>query len=312
MSTTGMKLLDRPKLEAAYIVFSTIFDMALANTPVIYTEISTVMPNAGPQNQFNWLGQVPVMQKWLGPRTINRLRAEKHTLLTDWYANGIELDFDDVNEDRLGIVQPRIAEMAEMGPRKIDAVVIDMYTHGFAASAGDLGLTYDGQYLFDTDHTADGAGQGAQQSNLASGALSSGNYNAAITQMMGFVGTNAEPLEITPDTILAGPSNQLVIRQLLSAAYNAAGASNVDAGTARGIVNARINGATHKNKWFLLSAKHRVRPVIVGVEVPPMFAELSGWDQLHMFMHRTLLAGSHMKVGWAYGMWQTVVGSPGT
>lgn len=308
--SSGMKLLDRPKLEAAYIVFSTIFDMALVNTPVIYPQISTVMPNAGPVNQFNWLGDVPVMGKWVGSRTISRLRAEKHTLTTDWFANGIELDYDDVAEDKLGIVRPRIEQMAEMGPRKLDALTIDMYVNGFA---GTLGLTYDGQYLFDSDHTADGAGTGAAQTNLgASGALSSTTYNAAVTQMMGFVGTNGEPLEITADTILAGPTNQLVVRQLLLASFNAAGATNVDFGTAKAIINARITGNTHKNKWFLLSAGHRIRPVIVGVEVAPMFAELNGWDQMHMFMHRTMLAGGHMKVGLAYGMWQTAIGSLGT
>lgn len=304
-----MKLLDRPKLENAYIVFSTIFDMALVNTRVIYPEITTVIPNAGPVNQFNWLGDVPVMQKWVGPRVINRLRAEKHTLTTDWYANGIELDYDDVNEDKLGIVRPRIETLAEMGPRKIDAISIDMYNQGFA---GSLGLCYDGQFLFDIDHTADGAGTGVSQSNLAAGPLSSASYNTAMTQMMGFVGTNAEPLEIIPDTIVAGPANQLVIRQLLQAPANAGGATNVDYHTARGIINARITGASHRLKWYLHSLQHRVRGVIVGVEYAPMFAMLNSWDQIHMFMHRTELAGAQMKVGFAYGMWQTVIGSPGT
>ena len=306
--SAGMKLLDRSKLEAAYVTYSTIFDMALAQTSVIYTEIATVMTGVGPVTQFNWLGALPVMTKWLGPRTISRLRAEKHTLATDWYANGIELDYDDVNEDRLGIVAPRINDMARMGPRKIDALVVDMYLNGFA---GTLGLCYDGQFLFDTDHTADGAAQGVQQDNTIVGALSSVTYNAGLQRMMEFKDTNGEPLELTPDTLLAGPFNQLTVRQLLLAPANAAGATNVDAGTTRGVINARITGASHKNKWFLLATKTGVRPVILGVEVPPMFAELSGWDQLHVFMNRTMLAGAHMKVGTAYGMWQTGIGSLG-
>jgi len=302
----GMKLLDRGKLEAAYITYSTIFDQELVNTKVIYPEIATVISNAGPVNQFNWLGDVPTMQKWLGMRIINRLRAEKHTLVTDWYANGIELDYDDLAEDKLGIVRPRIADLAKMGPKKIDAITIDMYTNGFG---GTLGTTYDGQYLFDVDHTADGAGQGVSQSNYAGAVpLTSASYNAAIAQMMGFVGTNGEPLEITPKTILVGIGNQLAVRQLLQAQYGAAGATNVDAGTSQAIVNARIAGAK-KNYWFLIATDHSVRPVLVGVEVPPMFAELSGWEQYHVFMHRAIMAGAHMKVGFAYGMWQCAIGA---
>lgn len=307
-AAVSMKLLDRTKLEAAYVTYSTIFDMALANTSVIYPEIATVMTGVGPVTQFNWLGSLPVMQKWVGPRTINRLRAEKHRLETEWYANGIELDYDDVSEDKLGLVAPRISDMAKMGPRKIDALVVDMYLNGFA---GSLGLCYDGQYLFDTDHTADGAGAGTAQSNLLTGALSSVTYNSGLQRMMEFKDSNGEPLELTPDTLLAGPSNQLTVRQLLQAPANAAGATNVDAGTTRGVINARITGASHSAKWFLLATKQGVRPVILGVEVPPMFAELSGWDQLHVFMNRTMLAGSHMKIGVAYGMWQTGLASTG-
>jgi phage major head subunit gpT-like protein len=304
----ALKLLDRAKLENAYITFSTIFDMALQNTQAIYTEIATVIPDAGPVNQFNWLGDLPVMQSWVGPRVINRLRAEKHTLTTGWFANGLEIDYDDIGEDKLGLVRPRIEMLAEMGPKKIDAVTIDFLNNGFA---GTLGLTYDGQFLFDVDHTADGAGVGAAQDNTSAGAFSSTTYNTAITKMMGFKGTNGEPLEIVPDTLLVGPSQQLAMRQLLQAQYNANGATNIDAGTSRGIINARITGA-HALKWYLLALKYRIRSVLVGIEVPPMLAEMMNWDSFHMFMHRTMLAGAHMKVGWAYGLWQTAVGGIGS
>ena len=304
-----MKLLDRAKLEAAYITFSTIFDMALTNTQVIYPEVSTVIPDAGPFTQFKWLGDLPVMQEWLGDRVIQRLRAESQQLTTKWYANGIELDFDDVVEDRLGLVRPRIQMLAQMGPRKIDAIVLDLLNKGFA---GSLGLTYDGQYLFDTDHTAAGNPDPgmATQSNLVTGALSSVTFNTAIQSMQAFLGTNGEPLQIDADTLMAGPSNQLVLRQLLQAQYNAAGASNVDFQRVRGIVNARIVGA-YAAQAYLMATGYPVRSVIVGVEHPPQMAELNGWDQYNMFTRRTILAGGHMKIGAMYGMWQTIVGIRG-
>lgn len=308
MATPGMKLLDRSKLEAAYITFSTIFDMALTTTAVIYPEIATVIPDAGPINQFKWLGDVPVMQEWVGDRVINRLRAETHELRTKWFSNGIELDYDDVGEDRLGIVSPRIRQLARMGPKKIDAVVVDMYNNGFA---GTLGLTYDGQFLWDSDHTADGAGVGASQTNLQTGALSDVTYNQAIQKMMEFKGTNGEPLEIKPDTLLVGTSNQLVARKLLQQAFKSTGESNIDQGTSRLIINARIVGA-HAAKWYLLATQEDIRPVLVGVEVPPAFAEIMGWDQYQQFMRRTMLAGAHMKVGFCYGMWQTGIGGVGS
>lgn len=300
-------ILDRAKLEAAYVTYSTIFDMALQNTPVIYPDIAMVMNGVGPVTQINWLDDMPVMQEWLGNRVIQRLRAEGLLLRTRWYANGLEADVDDISEDRTGMIAPRLRNLAMMGPRKIDAVVIDYLNRGFG---GTLGLTYDGQYLFDTDHTAEGNG-GTAQSNVVTGVLSSATLNAGLAAMMQFKGSNGEPLSIQPDTILVGPANQLVVRQLLIAAYGPGGASNIDSGIVKAVVNARISGA-YAPQWYLLStANEASRPVVVGIENPPEFAEVSGWDKEHQFMHRTILFGAHMKVGFQLGLWQGAVGGTG-
>lgn len=300
------KLLDRAKLEVAYVTYSTIFDMALANAPVVYPRIASVMNDVGPKTEFKWLGAVPTMQKWEGQRPINKVRAESHSLETAWYANGIELDLDDIREDRLGVVRPRVEMLAKMGPRKIDAIVVDMYVQGFAAGAGLYGLTYDGQYLIDNDHTASASG-GTSQTNLQSGAIGETNWNAAREKMMAFVDDKGEKLELDADTILAGPANQLAIRKLLLQQFKASGESNVDAGTATGIINSRITG----NSWFAIASGVEPKPVIVGIEFGVEFAELMGIDDMNVFMNRTCYAGAQMKVGFAYGHWQGVVGSTG-
>jgi phage major head subunit gpT-like protein len=307
MSQNVGRLLNRAALEAAYVTYSTIFDMALSNTSVIYPELATVMTDVGPVTEMKWIGDVPVMTEWLGQRTISRLRAESHTLRTKWYANGIELEHDDLAEDKLGIVRPRIEQLAKMGPRKIDALVIDYYTSGFAAT---LGTTFDGQYLFDTDHTADTAEGSTSQSNLQTGALSSTTWNAALQKMALFTGTNGEPLEITADTLVVGPANQLTARKLLQQQFLASGESNIDQGTASLIVNARIAGAA-ANYWFALARNGHIRPVIVGVQFPPEFASLIGFEERDYFFNRTGFAGAHMKIGLCYGQWQSAVGSTG-
>lgn len=302
------RLLNRAVLEAAYTTYSTLFDMALQNTPVIYPELATVMTGVGPVTEFKWLGDMPTMVPWDGQRQINRLRAESHSLRTRWYANGIEIEHDDISEDKLGVVRPRIENLAKMGPRKIDALVIDYLVNGFGAT---LGTCYDSQYLFDDDHTM-GTGHGAaSQSNLASGALASGSFNDAIEQMMAFVGTNGEPLEIEPDTLLVGPANQLTARQLLLLEYGTGGAQNVDYRRTKLIINQRIAGA-HANKWFLLALQAQLRAVILGVEYSPEFAQLMGFDQKDYFMSRVGYAGAHMKIGLTYGQWATAVGSLGS
>lgn len=301
------RILNRAQLEAAYVTYSAMFDMALQNTPVIYPELATVMPGVGPVTEFRWLGDMPVMVEWNGNRKINRLRAEAHSLRTRWYANGIEVDHDDVAEDKLGVVRPRIEGLAQMAPRKLDALVIDYLVAGFGAT---LGSCWDGQYLFDDDHVAGtGAGQ-PEQSNIVEGALASDPFNDGIQAMMEFVGENGEPLQVIPDTLLVGPANQLVARQLLLIQYGTGGAQNVDYQRARLIINSRIVGDAADN-WFLLSLQQRIRAIMLGIEFAPEFAQLMGFDQQAYFMNRTGYAGAHMKVGLTYGMWQVAVGSTG-
>ena len=154
-------MIDRAKISAAFIVFSTVFDMKLKNTPVVYPEIATVIPGVSEQVQFKWLSSIPVMRKWTGDRTLQRLRAETQTLLTDWWANGLEVDVDDLNnEAKFGMIVKRIRGMAQACARRMDDQVTQFYVNGFAAT---LGVTYANQFLYDTDHTAAGNGQGVLQ-----------------------------------------------------------------------------------------------------------------------------------------------------
>jgi phage major head subunit gpT-like protein len=160
----GATMIDRAKIEAAFVVFSTVFDMKLKNTPVIYPQIATVIPGVSERVEFKWLSSIPVMRKWVGDRTLQRLRGETQALTTDWWANGIEVDVDDLNnEAKLGMIAARIRSMAQACARRMDDQVVQFYINGFA---GTLGVTYDNQFLYDTDHTA--AGNGSARSRTTS------------------------------------------------------------------------------------------------------------------------------------------------
>jgi len=298
-------MLDRAKVEAAFVVFSTVFDLKLKNTPVIYDRIATVIPGVSERLEFKWLGTFPTMKRWVGDRTMQRLRAETQALTTEWWANGIEVDIDDLNnEARLGMIPKRINQMATAAARRMDDQVTQYYVNGFNAT---LGLTYDGQFLFDGDHTAAGNGVGVAQSNLATGVLNSANFNAALQAAMLFVDDEGEPINTAMNFVLAGPRNQLAARQLLKQEFQAGGATNIDAGMANWIIASRITGP----QWFLLT-EDEIKAVILGIEVDPQFAALDSPESYEMFMRRNALYGAHTKFGTCYAMWQAALGSPGT
>jgi phage major head subunit gpT-like protein len=295
--------LDRVKVEAAFVVFSTVFDMKLKNTPVIYDRIATVLPGISERVEFKWFGSIPTMKRWIGDRALQKLRGESHALTTEWWANGLEADVDDLNNDsRLGLIPPRIRSLATAAARRMDERVVSFYVGGFA---GTLGLTYDGQFLYDTDHTASGSG-GTSQSNLQTGTLNSANFNAAIQKGMAFVDDEGEPIGVNPTTVVAGPAQQLNARLLLKQEFKTGGETNIDAGMADWIITPRIAG-TH---WFL-NTDEEIKAVILGIEVSPAFASLDQPESFEMFMRRNALYGAHMKIGLCYGFWQSSVGSTG-
>lgn len=302
-------MLGRANLEAAFIAFSTVFDMKIKTAPVIYPELALVVPGVSERIEFKWLGSIPTMKRWIGDRTIQKLRGETQALITEWWANGLEVDADDfIVEAKLGMLATRVRSLAEAAGRRIDDQVTQFYLNGFNSS---MGFTYDGVDLFSNSHTAGtGAGvlAGEAQSNLVAGALSSTTFNSAIQKSMQFTDDEAEPVSTSMKTLVAGPSNQLVVRQLLKAERNAAGASNVDYDLVSSIIAPRF---TTNLSWMLITADE-IKSVIVGIEFDPQFVSQADPSSPEMFKRHTALYGAQTKFGLCFGPWQASVGSPGS
>jgi phage major head subunit gpT-like protein len=302
-------MLGRANLEAAFIAFSTVFDMKLKNAPVIYPKLALVIPGVSERLEFKWLGSIPTMKRWIGDRTIQKLRGETQALQTDWWANGIEIDVDDFKvEARLGMLAARVRSLAEAAARRIDDQVAQFYLTGTTGITN--GTTYDGVQLYSNSHTA-GTGAGVQpgeaQSNLVAGGLATATFNSALQKSMQFLDDEAEPVTTEMRTILAGPANQLTIRQLFKLEYNAAGASNPDYGMADAVIAPRFGAST---AWMLLT-QAEIKSVVVGIEFEPQFAASDDPSSPEMFKRRTALYGAHVKFGTCYGPWQASVGSAG-
>lgn len=295
---------DRNKLEAMFVVFSVVFDMKLKSSPVQYPEVATVVSGISERVEFKWLGESPVMRKWIGDRHLTRIRGESHILRTEWWANGIEVDWDDANSNANGMLATRIGMLASAAAKRMDAEVFDYLNNGFT---GARGFTYDSQFAFDTDHTSAGNGNGLAQTNLQTGALNSANYNGALEKMMAFTDAEGEPVgEAVIKQLIVGPANQLAARQLLKAEYGPGGSTNIDQAMGPWLVSQRVLGT----RWFLQNTAD-IRAIILGIEINPEFAAIEGANELPGFMGRKNLYGAHTKIGLCYGFWQNMVASVG-
>ena len=298
----GSNIAEQQKLAAAYIGFSTLFNQALARFQPAFARLATVVITSQTREEYKWLGTVPTMKRWQGDRPLKKLRGESHAIENEDWANGIEVSRNDLREDRLGIISPKIAELAEQAMFRLDAEVIDFYINGFTAARG---TTYDGQSLFDIDHTAAGNGLGTSQQNFNNVALSESNFDAAWAAMMKFTDEEGEPHDLAPDLLLCGPDNRSVARKIVKQRTQATGEDNMNFETVDLMVHPRITDS----KWFLIRTQSAVRPVILQIQQQPMFAALDQMTDLNGFMRKTFLYGADASFGTGYGRWQVAYGA---
>lgn len=299
------QILDRAKLDAAYVTFSTLFDMQLARTPTVFQDICTVIPVSSTVIEFKWLGDVPKMKEWIGQRAINKLRAETHQISTKNWANGIEVERDDLDDDKLGLIRPRIEQLAAEGMWSIEDLVMDLLADALPGT-GTEALCYDGQPLIDTDHTASGSG-GTAQSNFVDGVFNEAAYQSAWEAMMKFTDTAGAVMRIMPDTLITGVGNRTTARKLIQQETKANGEQNIEAGTSRLIVHPRM-GNTH---WALMSTAQAVRSLIVLIRQAPQFAAADSMSGDDAFMSGVFKYGADARHGVGLGLWQTIVGGDG-
>ncbi|MDD3582338.1 MAG: Mu-like prophage major head subunit gpT family protein [Desulfobacca sp.] len=136
-----------------------LFYETISQVPALYDKVAMVVPSTTSQNDYKWLGEVPMMSEWLGNRRIQDLKAYSYTLVNQEWANGITLHKNEVADDQLGMFTYLVKALAEQAANHINQQVFGLLPQGFGTAC------YDGQFFFDTDHPV---GSGTQ-SNFGGG-----------------------------------------------------------------------------------------------------------------------------------------------
>jgi phage major head subunit gpT-like protein len=111
---------------------------------------------------YRWLGQAPMMRKWVAGRHPQGLRVEAYTLDNEKFEATLDVENDDLNRGLGSQIRVRIQEMADGAneyPQMLASGVIDL---------GTSALCYDGQPFFDAAHP--GTTKVAAQKNLLTAA----------------------------------------------------------------------------------------------------------------------------------------------
>jgi len=109
--------------------------------------------------KYPWLGQTPMMREWIGGRHAKILPENVLTIENLHYELTEEFLVKDLRRDKTGQIQIRINEMAYRANVHWAYLLSELINSGHSDT---YGLSYDGQYFFDTDHVT---GDSGTQSN---------------------------------------------------------------------------------------------------------------------------------------------------
>jgi phage major head subunit gpT-like protein len=147
-------IINSTNLDAIRVGFSTAYRRGLGQAETNYTRIATTVPSTAKENKYGWLGKLPNMREWVGPRAVHGLAEHDYAIKNKSYELTIAVDRDDIRDDNLGVYEPMFVEMGESVAAHPDLLVWDLLKNGWSNPC------YDGQNFFDEDHpvvAADGS-----------------------------------------------------------------------------------------------------------------------------------------------------------
>lgn len=143
-------IINSANLGAIYKGFKTIFNEAFQGVQPCHQRVAMITPSSVREETYAWLGAFPRMREWVGDRVINNLMTHDYSIKNKPFELTVEVDRDDIEDDRIGVYNPLFSELGRSVAAHPDEITFDLLSKGFST------VCYDGQYFFDTDHPVNG------------------------------------------------------------------------------------------------------------------------------------------------------------
>lgn len=306
-------MLNEARLRAAAKTFRALFFQSIEQDTSLWREllalVSMEVTSTGDSENYNWLGAPPKMTEWVGDRLLQKLAAYGTEIKNKKWANGLEVLSETIDDDKLGLVRPRIVSMAEAYWLNRWELALACITAGKTTK----GYDYDacGSYFLGTTHQE---GDSGVQANLTTDLLDADSYASARAVMMNLKNDRGVKMGVIPTHLLVCPTLEGMGRQILMAEKNSAGASNIWYRTAELVVVPGLDagGMTANKAWALLDARKSLKPIIDQVRKQVVFSALEKPDDQNVFMRSTYNYGADYRGNAGPGLWQVLYVSDGS
>lgn len=279
------------------------FDAATTN----FQDLSTRIQSNSDIETYKWLGTIPRMREWGTGRVAKGLRTESYSVENLKYEATLEVDRDEIADDKTGQIRIRISELAQRAATHKDFLISQLLINGETAGFN----SYDGVSFFNDSHVS--GSSGSQDNLLTETAVDPDNpttdefkaaLKTAIGSMTAFKDDQGEPISISATALVCVVPTTMFLTAL--EAVNAtvvSTTSNVLVGAARII---SFPWLTDLSKWYLLKTDGVIRPFIFQDREPVEFTALTE-DSDEGFRREKFLYGVRARYRLAFGYWQFAV-----
>ncbi|MFQ5463588.1 MAG: Mu-like prophage major head subunit gpT family protein [Phycisphaerae bacterium] len=276
-------------------------------TPTYFQDLSTRIESNSDAEIYKWLGTVPTMRPWGTGRVARGMKTESYSVENLKYESTIEVDRDEIADDKTGQIRIRIGLLGEQAATHKDFLIAQLLINGETAGFN----SYDGVSFFNDAHVS--GDSGPQDNKLTSVAVAPDTPTteefktalmAALGAMMNFKNDRGDPLALSATGLVCVVPTTMFFTAM--EAVNATvinNASNVLQGVARVI---SFPWLTDLSKWYLLKTDGVIRPIIFQDREPLEFTALTE-DSDEGFRREKFLYGVRARYRMAYGYWQFAV-----
>ena len=279
-------------LQALQTSFSKIFGTAFRSRPTpLLSQLGMTVRSTTKTQTYGWMSPLFAMRKWIGPRVVQNLRANSYIIENEPYEATLAVDRDEIEDDQLGLFDTRVAELAYVGARLPEQLILE------ALNAGETGLGFDGFAMFDTGHTLDPAGT---QDNVGAIPFNPGGWAFVRATMQSYTGENSEPLGINPNLVVIPPEFEHMAKHIFNAESAPGGGSNVQRGEARYLVVPELAGTTD---WYAFDTTQPIKPFIFQLRKPVQLVSKTSVTDDNVFWQKEFVWGVDGRAGVGYGPW---------
>ena len=260
-------MLNNTKLATLAIVLNVAYQKAMTeliamNAWAPLLALFSEIPSTGPQESYAWLGALPQFKEWVGDLDVGDLNEYQYILRNKHYADAVGIDEDEIADDQLGMITPRIAGFSTRAQEYKARLLHDLLLNGTTYKA------FDGVAFF----SAVVAGT-RPNNNILTGTLSAGtptiaqveaDLDAMRVAMSQFVSDSGEIIGITMDTIVCHPKMARYVRQVAMSASDPGLTNGVTYNPFSGWIKRVIEdpGLSDVNDLYGFATGHFVKPFI--------------------------------------------------